>query len=43
MLPKNKYDPVSPNNDPSIPCFEEEYRLILDIFASGESIPREEV
>ena len=34
-----KSDPIPPNNDSSIPCFEEEYRLILDICASGKSIP----
>ena len=34
-----KSDPIPPNNDPSIPCFEEEFRLILDMCASGKRIP----
>ena len=34
-----KSDPVPPNSDPSIPCFDEEYKQILDICKSGKRIP----
>ena len=26
-----KSDPVPPNSDPSVPCFDKEYKQILDI------------
>ena len=33
-----KTEPTTPNTDPAVPIFDEEYKMILDICKSGRKI-----